>query len=545
MGLPVATTDRCGRDVAHRSRRSRARHRLHGPHGSADAPSRGTGSTVSRVARTRSGEPTTWAYDPAGNLLSFTDSQGATTTYTYDDLQWLASRTDPLGRTETYDHDALGLLRSFTDATGQVTGFTWDPLARLARVAYGGSGMLGPFESTIDYTWDAGNRLLAADDSASGAIARSWDGLDRLVAETSAQGTVSYTYDAADRRTGMSVEGQAPTMYSWDDADRVTAVARGSDRVTMTRDAVGRTISTALPNGVTETRSYDADGAIARIATASPAGPLLDIAYVRALDERPTLVTGVPASLPEAVDSATYDASGQLRTWGERTFTYDPLGNELSDGIRTLTWDSRGQLTQVDGPIVAAYGYDAFGRRVATRVDDVGSDAVFDIQNVVRIVPADGSPTDVLGGLNLNSILATSSDGSTSAVLRDDLGTVLGLVGADGTATAIAAYEPYGGVDAGPCWRHRRARIRRPALGPYRPHRYACPGLRSRGRSLPEPRPRHLRRPRAWPAARSADGSGRSRQARTGGRPRHRRRRDHGCRGWSPRTGTLSLTRFR
>ena len=168
------------------------------------------------------------------------------------------------------------------------------------------------------------------------------------------------------------------------------------------------------------------------MATASPAGPLLDIAYVRALDERPTLVSGVPARLPEAVASATYDASGQLRTWGERTFTYDPLGNELSDGIRTLTWDSRGQLTQVGGPIVAAYGYDAFGRRVATRVDGVGSDAVFDIQNVVRIVPADGSPTDVLGGLNLISILATSSDGSTSAVLRDDLDTVLGLVGAAG-----------------------------------------------------------------------------------------------------------------
>jgi YD repeat-containing protein len=51
-------------------------------------------------------------------------------------------------------------------------------------------------------------------DSVGGTITRSYDGLDRVVSETTPQGTVSYTYDAAGRRLTM----QAQVSYSHDDA---------------------------------------------------------------------------------------------------------------------------------------------------------------------------------------------------------------------------------------------------------------------------------------------------------------------------------------
>lgn len=45
-------------------------------------------------------------------------------------------------------------------------------------------------------------------DSAAGTVARTFDLLDRLTAETTPEGSVSYTYDAADRRATRKIARQ-------------------------------------------------------------------------------------------------------------------------------------------------------------------------------------------------------------------------------------------------------------------------------------------------------------------------------------------------
>jgi YD repeat-containing protein len=77
--------------------------------------------------------------------------------------------------------------------------------------------------STIQYTYDAGDRLTQVVDSIGGTISRVYDGLDRLASETTPQGTVSYTYAADDCRASMTVAGQTAVTYGHDAAHRLTS----------------------------------------------------------------------------------------------------------------------------------------------------------------------------------------------------------------------------------------------------------------------------------------------------------------------------------
>src|SRR5262249_53776673 len=53
--------------------------------------------------------------------------------------------------------------------------------------------------------------------------------------------------------------------------------------------------------------------------------------------------------LPQAVASATYDATNQLTLWGQRTMSYDPDGNLASDGQTSYSWNARNQLASLSG----------------------------------------------------------------------------------------------------------------------------------------------------------------------------------------------------
>jgi YD repeat-containing protein len=100
--------------------------------------------------------------------------------------------------------------------------------AAMNRRIFAGFGtQAGPtYESTISYSYDAGDRLIQAVDSISGTITRSCDGLDRLISEVTPQGSVSYAYDSAGRRTSMTVSGQTAVTYGHDNANRPTRYAR-------------------------------------------------------------------------------------------------------------------------------------------------------------------------------------------------------------------------------------------------------------------------------------------------------------------------------
>jgi YD repeat-containing protein len=128
-----------------------------------------------------------------------------------------------------------------TDRNNLVTTFQYDSLNRRTFAGFKTQGTAPNFtyESTISYTYDAGNRMRSATDSIAGAITVAYDDLDRLTSENSPQGAASYGYDNAGRRTSMTLAGQPEVVYAYDNADRVTSITQGTAIVGLSYDDAG------------------------------------------------------------------------------------------------------------------------------------------------------------------------------------------------------------------------------------------------------------------------------------------------------------------
>jgi hypothetical protein len=70
-------------------------------------------------------------------------------------------------------------LQWYTDRRGVIIGYGYDSLGRRVFAGFGHDG--SSYDSTINYTFDPGNRLTDSLDSLSGAIHRTFDGRYRLI----------------------------------------------------------------------------------------------------------------------------------------------------------------------------------------------------------------------------------------------------------------------------------------------------------------------------------------------------------------------------
>jgi uncharacterized protein RhaS with RHS repeats len=175
---------------------------------------------------------------------------------------------------ESYLYDPNGNLNQFTDRKSQVTKYQYDGINRRSFTGFGWNG--STYQSTINYSWDGGDRLQQAVDSVNGTITRTYDLLDRLTQEQTPLGTVGYQFDNANRRCLMAVTptgtGQTTVNYSyvWDSANRLGNIYLGSNgcsstgtaAVGITYDSSNRRQQLTLPNGVTVAYGYDVDSRV-------------------------------------------------------------------------------------------------------------------------------------------------------------------------------------------------------------------------------------------------------------------------------------------
>lgn len=425
------------------------------------------------------GSVTGFSYDPNGNLLSLTDPNQHTTSWTYDNMDRVATRTDPLLRQESFGYDLLGNLVTSTDRKGQVTSFTYDPLNRLKFVGYNTVVNQGvtTYESTTAYTYDAGDRLTQAVDSAGGTITDGYDDLDRLTSETTAQGSISYGYDGAGRRSSMTVAGQPQVGYSYDNADRLTQITQGTSTVSFGYDNANRRSSLTLSNGVNISYSYDNDSRVTAINYNFGTNTLGNLTY--SYDELGRRV-GVGGSfartgLPQPVTSATYDAANELTIWNGTTISYDFNGNMLSDGTNALTWNARNQLVSLNN---VGLQYDAFGRRIQNAA---GKSFVYDGANAVQELSGATVTANLLPG-SIDEFFMRADVSSTVTLLADALGSTIALIDSNGNLSTEYSYDPFGntsssGTSSSNRWQYTgreneingfyfyRARYYSPALG--------------------------------------------------------------------------------
>jgi RHS repeat-associated protein len=352
-----------------------------------------------------------------------------------------------------YAYDANGNLTQYTDRDGTIDIFSYDALNRLSFAGFGYNGSAG-YESTISYTWDPGNRMTQLADSVAGTIARTYDGLDDLTDEQTAQGEVGYLYDSARRRASMTVVGQSPVAYTFDNTNRLTGLTQGTSSVAIGYDNASRRTSLTLPNGVVAGYTYDSDSYVTGITYSLNGSQVGTLNYSYYSDGRATGKTGSLAStgMPSTVSGNTFNADNAMTSFNSGTLSYDANGNLTSDSTNAYTWDARNHLSTISGGSTASFVYDAFGRRVSKSINSSVTQFLYDGWNPIQELNGANPPAvaaNLLNGLNIDEFFTRTASGTTSTLLTDALGSSIGLVGSSGTIATTYTYQPFGADTTG------------------------------------------------------------------------------------------------
>jgi RHS repeat-associated protein len=397
---------------------------------------------------------TQFAYDLAGNLLTLTDARNNATKFTYDNLSRVQMRADPLGRSEKYQYDLAGNLTKYTDRRADVSTFQYDPLNRLAGESYQDG-------ATVARSYDPYSRLLSVNDSAGGTFGFAYDAAGRLLTQSEPTGTVNYTRDALGRVATRQVVGQAVVTYSYDPAGNMLGAAMPAAGVSFSYDARNLPQQEARTNGVNSAYTFDPAGRLLSLIHSKGATALNTQTY--SYDGSGKRIGGsndISQPLITQAAAATVDASNELLTNAQTTYTYDANGNRLTEsgpnGNFTYVWDGRNRLASItDGSgNRTSFKYDYL--RNLTEIDRTGGGIaaqkfVFDsLTNVASLTDASGLPVSVLTGRGIDShIGSVDSGGDVAFGLGDVLNSTTAVTNTSGTATAPLEYEPYG-QSAGP-----------------------------------------------------------------------------------------------
>ncbi|MGH9115837.1 MAG: hypothetical protein ACRDWW_08415, partial [Acidimicrobiales bacterium] len=392
------------------------------------AGSQGPSMTIARDGQGRvttitppDGQPYSYTYDPAGDLVTVTPpAPTAPDTYTYDADHDLQSQTGPGTPLTTLSYDSSGRLVKVTDAAGRattitndvgghqqvvadpngelVTTYTYDPNGDLVREDRSAGGQTltdtwtydtlgdptshtGAGGSTTTATYDGSGNLASFTDADANTSRFAYNPLGEVTAETSptgsvvysatysptgeiltsndSNGTTTYTYTPAGQVAAVTDADTNTTTYAYDGSGNLASATRGSATTKMAYDAMGDLTSMTDPTGHTTTYTFDSDG---RLLTVT--------------DGNGHIVTSDSYN-PDGELSAQTAANG-----GVTSYTYTATGepNEVTraDGsVATYSYNADGQLTHVALPDGSGptYGYDAFGRLVTA--DDASAGTTF------------------------------------------------------------------------------------------------------------------------------------------------------------------------
>jgi len=370
---------------------------------------------------TNAAEPTganqTWGYqkvsgDPQFYPDTYTDAQGNAYSYGYSSSSNLTSvKNNSNGATWTATYNPNGTVASNKDANLNVTSYTYDSLGNLTKITY--PAPLG----AVNMTYDSLSRMLTRTDGRNQKTTYAYDALDRLTQLTYSDnstivytydndgntiqlqdntGITTFTYDTMNRQTKKVLPGATTMIYGYDGVGNLTSLQDPGGTITYGYDAVNEVISLLEPNGSSTTFGYN--GGYRRTSTAYP---------------------------NTVSDSMTYDSSERLTqikaTKGTSTlnsFTYSyvsPVTGKDSDLRWSVTdvnnsktsynYDVLNRLTSASGSTAYTYGYDANGNLT----NDNGVSQTFNAANELTAsgsttynFDANGNETGNSAGLNLS-----------------------------------------------------------------------------------------------------------------------------------------------
>ncbi|MDC8448224.1 MAG: hypothetical protein LV473_07690, partial [Nitrospira sp.] len=388
-------------------------------------------------------------YDANSNLLTVTDAKSQQTVYTYSNMNRTSTRKDPLLNTETYTYDNNGNLATVLDRKSQTTTYTYDALNRRTKATFQDG-------TSTNYTYDGGNRITQVQEKNAGGtvtdtITRTYDDLDRLTQEVTAQGTVNYTYDNASRRVTMTIVGQPQVTYTYDNANRLTTITQNTSTVTIGYDDADRRTSVTYPNTNSIIYAYNVASELTSLTYKQGATTLGTVTYTYDLSGNRLTTGGTFAStnVPPVLTTTNYNANNQQTTFGTTTETYDLNGNLATttdaSGTTTYTWNARNQLTAITGPsLSASFTYDSFGRRTGKTINGTTTNFVYDRLNPVQETNGATVTANLLTRLGIDEYFTRTDSVGVRSLLPDALGSTVALGDGTGTLQTQYTYEPFG-----------------------------------------------------------------------------------------------------
>ncbi len=401
----------------------------------------------------QAGNITSYEYDNEGRLMKITDAKSSETSIEYTDAGRRLKTTDPLNRQASYGYDSVGQLQSLTHPDGLSETYSYDDAGRMVSKTYVGDG-------TINYSFDGNGNTVTMTD-AIGTTGYFYDALNRLTTVTDSYGqAVSYAYDLSGNRTGITYPGGKTVTYSYDSLNRLSSVVDwNSNTIGYTYDSAGRITSKSYPNGISMQKTYDQAGRLTAMSYTKNAGSTTLVSYAISYDANgnPTSVNTQGLPNPTLLFNQTvnyqYDASHQITTTSEGTYSHAPRGNMTSrivNGIATdFTFAADGMMTQQQtGGNIVSHVYDGNKNRVA-RIDSGGMtrfvlDRTAAMSHVLCTTDDAGITSEYFVRGHENVACHDSAGNLKHYYLSDPFGNVVALADASGSITDTYLYSPFG-----------------------------------------------------------------------------------------------------
>lgn len=149
----------------------------------------------------------TYTFDSLGNRTLVVEDSTRQVAYVYDDLNRLTSETinDPVAglRTIQYSYDSVGNRLTRSDSAAGLTTYTYDENDRLLSESTAGD--------VISYTFDDNGNTIREDANPNHSIDYSWDAENRLVgavvSDSAGTMTISYSYNEEGLRVSSTIDG--------------------------------------------------------------------------------------------------------------------------------------------------------------------------------------------------------------------------------------------------------------------------------------------------------------------------------------------------
>ncbi|MGH2763304.1 MAG: DNRLRE domain-containing protein [Thermoleophilaceae bacterium] len=423
------------------------------------------------------------SYNANGTVASTTDARGTVTTYGYNTRgeRTSVNRPAPLAD-ESYSYDSLSRLNIYTDGRGKTANYDYDSLDRVTSITYSDG-------SSVAYSYDANGNILSRTDQ-SGQTTYGYDKLNRLVEEDFPNGrTNTYTYDAAGNLTSLT-DGGGAISYAYGPTNLLDSMRAPGDAAdtTFAYDDDERRTSTAYPNGVTMSQSYDEPGRLKEIKATKGGSTLTRFSYTYTKGTQDTSLRQSVTDHDGETTSYTYDALDRLTraqdtAGGSDDYQYSYDGNSnitqrTKNGTATsYSYNAANQLTSAGS---TSYSYDAAGNLTGSSAGLAGS--YNDKGQMTSFTPPGGSarPMSYAGPNQFERLTSPDQqfthnvlgigvrdwagrgtlyytfddrgklaserleDGSRHYYLFDGLGSVAAVTDASGNVGRRHSYDPYG-----------------------------------------------------------------------------------------------------